>query len=432
VATDAPIPGPNPAGIRPLDLAAGILLGTEPRDPLRPPPGSLSRREAFARAVRPALETGRCLVSFSGGRDSSGVLAITTHVARRDGLPDPVPVTLRFSEAPNAVEDGYQEKVVRHLGLRDWERIEITDELEFTGPIAARALRRHGPLFPATAFLLLPALERARGGTLIAAFGGSDLFLFWRWTRVADVLARRARPRRGDLRPLAMAALPRVVRGAVARRVAPPDRFPWLREDAAREVVGILAHEVGTEPVRFNKAIETHRRHRCFSAAVRTLQALADGAGSSLSIPTYDPAFIGTVARDGGRTGWGDRTRMMLTMVGDLLPEEVLARRERSYSDVYYGARLRAFADSWSGGGLDDSLVDPDALREMWRAERPDLRSMLLLHAAWLHDDRRRSGAAGDEPRPVTSADRGGPGLQQGVEGRDGASKVGVQDLTSS
>jgi asparagine synthase (glutamine-hydrolysing) len=353
-------------------------------------------------------------VSFSGGRDSSTVLAVTTEVARREGLPEPIPVTLRFLEAPNAVEDDYQEKVVRHIGLRDWERIEIADELEFTGPIAATALRRHGVLFPATAFLLLPALERARGGTLIAAFGGSDMFLFWRWARVADLLAGRARPRRGDLRPLAMAALPRALRGALARRLAPPDRFPWLRDSAASEVVRILAQEVGTEPVRFNKAIETHRRHRCFSAAVRSLRALADGAGSSVSIPTYDPAYLGAVARDGGRTGWGDRTQMMLAMAGDLLPEEVLARRERSYVDVYYGPRLRAFADSWSGGGLDDSLVDPAVLREVWRGERPDLRSTLLLHAAWLHDDRRQSGAERDEPHPVASAGRAGNGEGDG------------------
>lgn len=430
MAKEASIPGTNPAGITPLDLAAGILLGTEPRDPLPSPPRSLTRREAFAQAVLPALEGGRCLVSFSGGRDSSAVLAVTTLVARREGLPEPIPVTLRFTQVPNAVEDDCQEEVIRHLGLRDWERVEIADELQLTGPIPATALRRHGVLFPPTGFLLLPALERARGGTLIAGFGGSDLFLFWRWARVVDVLAGRARPGRSDLRPLAMAALPRKVRGVLARRLAPPDRLPWLRDDAAREVTRILAEEVGTEPVRFNKAIETHRRHRCFSAAVRSLQALAEGAGSSVLVPTYDPAFIGTVARDGGRTGWGDRTQIMRALVGDLLPEKVLDLRERSYSDVYYGHRVRAFAESWSGGGLDESLVDPDVLREMWRSERPAFRSTLLLQAAWLHDDQLRPDPAPRE-RPIAS-----PGRADHLpNGRDGGDPIWgdvARDLTSS
>ena len=56
---------------------------------------------ALEEAILPALRRPPCLVSFSGGRDSSCVLAAATRAARREGLQPPVPVTLRVSNAPS-------------------------------------------------------------------------------------------------------------------------------------------------------------------------------------------------------------------------------------------------------------------------------------------------------------------------------------------
>ncbi len=82
-----------------LEIASGLVLGTTPPTPL--PSAAVGARQALELAVRPALERAPCLVSFSGGRDSSAVLAVATRVARRHGLPPPVPATNRFRDATN-------------------------------------------------------------------------------------------------------------------------------------------------------------------------------------------------------------------------------------------------------------------------------------------------------------------------------------------
>ena len=51
---------------------------------------------------------------------------------------------------------------------------------------------------------------------------------------------------------------------------------------------------------------------------------------------------------------------------------------------VFFGARSREFATSWSGGGLDESIVDVDTLRQTWLSDRPDPRTACLLQYAWL------------------------------------------------
>ena len=92
------------------------------------------------RAILPALLRPPCLVSFSGGRDSAAVLATATALARREGLPVPIPATNVFSSDQDADESSWQETLVRHLGLSDWIRIEHTDELDLIGPYAKQVL----------------------------------------------------------------------------------------------------------------------------------------------------------------------------------------------------------------------------------------------------------------------------------------------------
>src|SRR5687768_3761316 len=108
-------------GLTPVETATGIVLGdgADPGPLPAVPPGETALA-ALERACLPALERGRCCVSFSGGRDSSIVLATATRVARREGLPLPLPVTNRFPLAGHTDESHWQELVVRHLGLDDW------------------------------------------------------------------------------------------------------------------------------------------------------------------------------------------------------------------------------------------------------------------------------------------------------------------------
>src|SRR5262245_65085870 len=96
--------------LAPLEIATGLVLGVEPRREVVAP--RLDAAEpplpAFERAVLPALRRGPCLVSFSGGRDSSAVLAVATGIARREGLPLPVPVKNVFPGPATTLEPGWQ------------------------------------------------------------------------------------------------------------------------------------------------------------------------------------------------------------------------------------------------------------------------------------------------------------------------------------
>ena len=140
-------------------------------------------------AVRPHLSRPPCIVSFSGGRDSSAVLAVATSVARREGLELPIPVSLRYANAPQTHEDEWQELVIRALGLQQWERLAMTDELEFLGPVWKEVLQELGVVWPVNAGVMhRPIIPLARGGSLLTGFPGDWLFGKWRWRPAMDVL----------------------------------------------------------------------------------------------------------------------------------------------------------------------------------------------------------------------------------------------------
>ena len=70
---------------------------------------------------------------------------------------------------------------------------------------------------------------------------------------------------------------------------------------------------------------------------------------------------------------------------GDVLPPRLLERTTKAVFDELHGGReVRSFAETWDGRGLDERLVDPDALREQWMSPRPHYRSLTALNAAWL------------------------------------------------
>jgi len=151
-------------------------------------------REALERAIRPALLRPPCLVSFSGGRDSAAALAVATELARREGLPLPIPATNIFPSARGADESHWQELLVRHLGLSDWLRMEHDDELDLIGPYAQRVLGTHGVLWPPNTHFHLPLLEEGRGGSMLTGIGGDELYSAARRLPHAALLARQVRP----------------------------------------------------------------------------------------------------------------------------------------------------------------------------------------------------------------------------------------------
>ena len=127
-------------GLRPspLEIAAGRMFGEHEgaQGIGKADDGTLSPLAALEAAILPALARPPCLVSFSGGRDSSSVLAAATRAAAREGLDPPVPVTLRLRDAPMSDEAEWQELVVRDLGPLPAEHVH-------SDPDAGGGPRRH-------------------------------------------------------------------------------------------------------------------------------------------------------------------------------------------------------------------------------------------------------------------------------------------------
>jgi asparagine synthase (glutamine-hydrolysing) len=379
-----------------LEISCGLVL--DPRRGRARLPGVRSPttpRAALEQAVLPALQRSPCLVSFSGGRDSSAVLAVAAQVARREGLPLPVPATNRFPGASLTDESAWQERVVAHLGLRDWLRFERGGELDCVGPVARAALRRHGLLWPSNAHFHVPILEGASGGSVLTGVGGDEAFSPSRWSRIQAVLGRRVRPVPRDLLAAAFAFSPRPVRKRVMlRRDEHP--WPWLRPAAVRRVRHALAAEEAGEPLGWRAGFEWLAASRMLAVGRESLALLAADAGAAIGHPLLDPGFLAAL----GALPAGDRFRRrreaMLMLVGDLLPEDVVRRPTKaSFDEAFWNADARAFAASWTGEGVDGELVDADALRANWLSSSPDARTFTLLQAAWL------ASGAGEPEQPV-------------------------------
>jgi asparagine synthase (glutamine-hydrolysing) len=380
-----------------LELAAGVVWGEEPAPEL--PRRTGDPMEALEQACLPALLRPPCVVSFSGGGDSSAVLAVAVTAARRQGLPLPVPVSLRFPGVPSTQESDWQELVVAHLQLEDWQRVEIGPELDFLSSIARRGLGEHGLLWPANAHFHVPVFERAAGGSVLTGIDGDGLFGGWRWQRAQAVLARRARPSPRDGLRVAFAVLPSGARAAVLQR-RHQLHMSWLRAQAARRVRQELAREAASEPRSWPARVAWFARRRYLRAGIVSLGLLAEPHDVQVHHPLADPEFLSALAADGGPAGYGTRLGATRRLFGGLLPTEVVERRTKAeFGRALWGPEARAFAAAWEGGGVDSELVDADRLRSVWREPNPPLAAATVLQHAWLS-----SAGASAAGRPAASA----------------------------
>ncbi len=377
-----------------LELAAGTPLGVDgdARDVGAADVAErrVSVREALEAELVVALRRAPCVVSFSGGRDSSALLALAVRVARREGLPDPVPLTWRFPRERWTDESDWQEMVIAYLGVQDWEVREFAEELEVLGDVATDALRRHGLLWPASIHLQIPALERSRGGSLLVAMDAPHLFDGWRLAQARGRLSgRRLAPPR-DAAWLVASALPRPGRDQLNRR----DRrshFPWLRPAALRALVargeGPLA-----QPRRWDRFIDHYVGRRRTTATSRSLRALAQPYDALVVQPFLSRSVTAALAREGEAAGLGGGEAIRRWLYGDIVPDVVLRRPHTTteFGSVLWATRCRAFAESWNGAGVDPDLVDAARLREIWRGP-PYLYASTIAQAIWLASARPRA-----------------------------------------
>lgn len=357
-------------------------LGDDEADAL-PAPTAPSPIAALEAAMVPALSRPPCLLAFSGGRDSSALIAVAVRLARREGLPPPIPATLRVRDAPRTQEAEWQELTARHAGVEDWVRIELTDELDFVGVAAQKLLRRHGLLWPANLHFFVPLLEEAAGGSLITGVGGDILLA----SGLSDLMGHsRARgAARYALRRVYRALPTAARRPYVARRVG--SERAWLRPDAAQALTRELLR-LRPEPVALDARLDYHYRQRPQVLTRHGLDLIAADEAAQIVHPFVDPGFLASFGRFLGTGGVGGRTHVMRALFGALLPEPVITRPTKaSFAEAFCGTHSRELVRKWDGSGVDQALVDVERLRDFW-GDGTDMyrlgRTALLLQAAWL------------------------------------------------
>jgi len=371
--------------LSPLEIASGLVFGRTPQralsvaeDPERDPVRALER------AILPALQRPPCLVSFSGGRDSSAVLALATRLARREGLPLPIPSTNRFPAVADSDESEWQERIVSHLGIDEWSLLEFSDELDCVGPVAAQVLRRHGVLWPFNAHFHVPQFEATAGGSVLTGIGGDETLSPSRWARPRTVLNREARPERRDLLRFGFLVTPPPLRRAVLRRRIPLE-YRWLRPAARRSVAAAWAADAASEPLGWQAQLRWRRRIRYLEVGTGSLDVLAADNGVQVVHPLLDGAFATALAHLPKKRRYSDRTAAMRLLFGDVLPDDLLARTTKSgFDEAFWNEPSRTFAAHWDGDGVDETVVDVEALRREWSRAVPDPRSYLLLQAVWV------------------------------------------------
>ena len=378
-------------GMTPLELISGMVRGIDlAATPLPAAPPGLTTKAALEEVVRRALQRPPCVVSFSGGRDSSAILAVATHVARREGLSLPIPVTLRFPGCLETQEDSWQELVIRHLGIKDWVRLPFSDELDALGPYAQAVLERHGLLWPANVHFLLPIAGQAPGGTVITGFGGDELLMpDPLCLRVNQVMGRRVRVQCRDVVRLAAFFGPQLVRRAgMRRRLREVPPRPWLRLEAQRAVTADEVDCLLAQPLRWDASIDqAWWRTRYRRVADSSLSSVAARHDTAVCNPFGDALVLAAIVREGGRIGFPSRTAAMQHLVGDLLPEQLISRRSKAaFTGAFWNRHSAAFAAQWDGTGVDPDLVDVATLRQIWLGMEgsPDFRTIPLLQSAWL------------------------------------------------
>lgn len=381
----SPLPRDRPGA---LEVICGRVLG-EAADAVPLPASCLvSPRQALEQAILPAVQSSPCLVSFSGGRDSSLILAVATNVARLHGLDLPVPITLRFPGQEAAEETAWQRLVLDHLDLPNQAIVEVVDgALEALGPVACEAIHRHGVQWPANFYMHAPLLAQASGGCLLTGFDGDALFAGWRWQELALVSSGRRPPRPADIPAAIYAVLPLAVRRLVTDVRYRPT--PWLTDLGARESKATELARWSPEPCRWDRRIEWWSRRRYLALARAALQTVAEDAGARIAHPLLDAAFLAAMANVGGRTGVGGRTKAMTLLASDLLPEKSLARGSKaSFGAVVFGRQTRSFASSLSPSDVSSAFVDGEKLVAEWSQEAPVFQSVPLLQQTWLSTQR--------------------------------------------
>jgi len=325
-------------------------------------------------------EFDQAYVSFSGGIDSTLVLSVAVAVARRAGLPEPIPVTLCFPSVNTAQEGEWQQRVVEALALREWERIVVDDQLDFVGPYAERHLTAHGVLFPPNVHFHAPMLDFARGGVLLTGLDGDGVLGSWKY---GHLWTRRLNTYKGVV---AAEALATTFARPLLRRKPRHDGYEWLVPEVRSRMLLRDAEERWDEPIVWRAREEWVAGRRYLNMAEHSLGLVAAASGAAVHHPLLDPRFIGALASLRPIRGWPNRATLVRDLFADHLPVPVFQRRTKAtfddavYCDASKAVMARAGTDKLppevDGPRLVHVLRSGDAgplgmlIQHLWLAER--------------------------------------------------------------
>lgn len=373
--------------IAPRDVAFGRPTGFVPLDP-QPSFVDPDPVRALRDALRPALRRAPCVIAFSGGRDSSILLAVAAHLAAGEGLDPPIAVTFRYPGDHAADETRWQDLLIAHLRAAGhelgWVRRDVTDELDIVGPLTAPVLRAHGgPVFPAAVGNTALLATYATGGTLVTGNFGDEVLGGHRAAVLRTVVRRRGRGiTAAGWRYAADCASPAWIRS----RWGGSDQVDrdWLRPAVRREVTAEELRSEAARPLRWDHSVRWALAPRAVEIGDRTRAMIAGDHGCRLIDPLGAPGFVASFAKFGGRWGRLTRTAATRLLAAGLLPDAIIERRDKaSFNTSRFGPPSQQFAREWDGRGLDESMVDPEALRAIWLADAPHAATAMLLQQAW-------------------------------------------------
>lgn len=369
----------QPYPLRGLELIAGFPHGREAVP--EPQPVEHPRLE-LERAVREALLRPPCLVAFSGGRDSSAVLALATHIARSEDLALPVPLVLEYPGDERAGEREWQDRVLAHLGLVA-ERVDGRAGRDLLGVEGQAALRRYGVVWPPVYHDKLALLALCRGGTLMTGDGGDEVLGPQRLTPLTVALRRGRRAGRRMWIAGARSISPAAIRAWEAARSFQPR--PWLKPSVQAQVRDLVVADVRSTPLHWGRAVRAWRYTRSTTLGVHGFSVVCSNEGVRLCQPFLDVRVVDAIAGAFGPWGTNGRGDALQRLVGDLLPRSVIYRPGKAtFNSVTFGPVTRAFLQAWDGTGLPADLVDAKALREEWQREVPSATTVALAQAAYL------------------------------------------------
>ena len=377
---------PTTGFIRPTEseIILSWVAGKNSCPPL--PSRGADARTTLEQIIAGPLSAGPTLIAFSGGRDSSALLAVAAHVARRDGFDEPIAVTAEYPGVPEADESAWQQMALDHLSIKQRIAVRITTQECVLSDVSRRSLVRHGLIWPSALHVQSPLLQRAAGGTLVTGEGGDEVIGSRRITPFSLGLHYRRPVSRALLAGMALSAAPtRLRRRQLRRSLERSALLPWITDPVARRWA---CGELAIDPaVKWGWARSTWDMscHRAPATLVHNYRELGRREGVNVLHPFLEPAFLAALAHDGACWGYAGRTDLMRMLFADLLPDAVLARSTKaSFNKARFGATERAFASAWDGSGFNDDLVDVEGLRRHWLSVEPSSTSGLLMQAAWL------------------------------------------------